>query len=156
MSKKEELIVRLEDALEAYEDYGTKIPYSLANNILDYLKNEHSTKSIFPPPVEDFEICWPSYLSDRDPTKERRYDIVKWEHFPPRKVIDGKTGKEKYITESCYTVGWVYWNDHEPCFEFESCGLRWLEANPSPAVVQMVLDFCEKMTEEFEKEDRYE
>ena len=110
------------------------------------------TNDIFPPPIDDFEICWPTYLSDKDPTTERRYDIVRWEACKPREVINLKTGKKEMRDRFCYTVATLWWNEKEPCFEFESCGLRWLEANPTPSVIKMILDFCKKMEQKFDQE----
>ena len=82
-----------------------------------------------------------------------RYDIVKWHmHEKPFEAVDGLTGKRVTVTESCYTVGWLVWNRKEPCFEFESCGLRWLEENPPEEVVDMVLKFAEEKGKELEAE----
>lgn len=57
-----------------------------------------------------------------------------------------KTGEKKTITESCYTVGWLTWDPKEESFDFESCGTRWLEADPTPEAVKMILDFVRMKT----------
>ena len=109
--------------------------------------------------VDGFQICDPTYFThDGKPLHPTppTFDIVKWEQHEPIKVtaaerVDGKwVCREEISTENCYVVGWLKWDTHEVCFDFESCGLRWLEANPTEAVVQMVLDFAEKKRKEIE------
>lgn len=46
----------------------------------------------------------------------------------------------------CYTVATLEWDSHESGFDFNSCGLRWLECEPSKRVIQMILKFTEMMT----------
>ena len=79
------------------------------------------------------------------PENPKRFDIVKWEECEPHTAIDGETGEERQITKYCYSVGHLEWNNKEPCFEFKSIGLRWLESNPTERVIKMVLGFCNMM-----------
>lgn len=51
-------------------------------------------------------------------------------------------------TEYCYSVGFLEWDDHEPCFRFRSVGLRFFEEYPPKDVIDMILDFCEKKEKE--------
>lgn len=78
----------------------------------------------------------------KDPGKiPPKFDIVKWD--------TGDSGKE-----FCYSLAHLEWDPHEPCFDFKSIGLRWLEdpACMDPDVIKMIRDFCEKVGEEL-KED---
>ena len=83
------------------------------------------------------------------------FDLVKWEAHNPIEVTELSTGKKKISTRSCFTVGTIRWDTREPGFEFESCGLRFLE-NYVEGLNQFVLDFCEKqkpkMIKRMEKE----
>ena len=78
-----------------------------------------------------------------DPGKiEPRFDVVKW-----KKDESGK--------EYCYSIARLEWDSHEPCFDFKSVGLRWLEdpASTDPEVREMILEFCEKVSKELEADD---
>lgn len=83
------------------------------------------------------------------------FEIVKWEKLKEPEYItcltkdDGAWKVEKkWRDEYCYVVAFLEWNDHEPCFEFRSVGLRWLESKPSEAVTDMILEFCERKEKE--------
>lgn len=103
----------------------------------------------YTPRVDGYEIRDPVYLGLPPKDTLPAYDIVKWfQYDEPREAIDWCTGEMKTIHESCITVAWLKWRPHEPCFQLESCGLRWLEENPPEKVRQMVLDFAEKMEKE--------
>lgn len=80
-----------------------------------------------------------------------RFDIVKWEQTEPRDVYSVE--KRKYIksTEYCYSVGWLEYNEHEPCFEFHSVGLRWLECKPTQKVIDAILAFAEAQEKAIEE-----
>lgn len=89
----------------------------------------------YTPIVEGFQIRDITYLSD-DKNYEKNFyptefDIVKW-------------NKDNSV-KSCYSVGYLKWNPREPCFEFQSIGLRWIEAKPSEKVCDMILLFCKMM-----------
>lgn len=101
----------------------------------------------YTPIVEDIQIRDINYLSclDKYPENPTRFDIVKWVNCEPFETIDGRSGIEKTIDKYCYSIGTLEWNKHEPCFEFKSIGLRWLEAKPSNKVINMILGFCKMM-----------
>ena len=103
----------------------------------------------YTPIVDGFQIrdiiyigLEPDSQNKNNPTS---FDIVKWKECEPHTAIDGETGEEKQITKCCYSVGHLEWNNKEPCFEFKSIGLRWLESNPSERVIKMILGFCSMM-----------
>ena len=104
--------------------------------------------------IEGYQIRDVTYIGLPPADTPPKYDIVKWVGVdPPYEALDMSTGKRKLVTEYCYTVGTLVWNKKEPCFEFQSCGLRWLEKKPSEAVVDMVLKFAEEKAKELEVED---
>ena len=103
--------------------------------------------------VDGFQIRDVMYLGLPPADTQPKYDIVKWEKYdkPLTNVIVFKgdqvlTGQTVY--ESCYSVASLEWNRHEGGFDFNSVGLRWLEAKPTEAAVQMILDFAEKKGKE--------
>lgn len=58
-----------------------------------------------------FEIRKPTYFRDIPEDYRYRWDIVKWDkNF-----------------QSCFSIASLYWDKKEYCFEFKSCGLRYLE-----------------------------
>lgn len=101
----------------------------------------------YTPIVDGFQIrdiiCVTSL--NKYPEKPKKFDVVKWEECEPLTVTDGETGEEKQITKYCYSVGNLEWDSKEPCFEFKSIGLRWLESKPSERVIDMIIGFCEMM-----------
>lgn len=104
--------------------------------------------------VDGFQIRDVTYIGLPPKDTPPEYDIVKWVLAnPPYEAIDMRTGKPKIVTEYCYSVGRLIWNRKEPCFEFESIGLRWLEARPSEVIVDMVLKFAEEKTKELEDDN---
>lgn len=105
--------------------------------------------------IDGFQIRDVSYFGKPPANAPIRFDIVKW--FPEEEPYVGTvyhstpTGfvsKKELVTEHCYSVARLEWNDNEPCFEFYSVGLRWLEEKPSDAVVDMILKFCEEKEKE--------
>jgi hypothetical protein len=86
-----------------------------------------------------FESCY------APPENPKKFDIVKWGECAPYTAIDGETGEERQTIKYCYSVGYLEWNPKEPCFEFKSVGLRWLESNPTERVIKMILGFCSMM-----------
>ena len=103
----------------------------------------------YTPIVDGFQIrdivTLENFGSNTYPENPKRFDIVKWVECEPYKATDLKTGKEVIKTKHCYSVGTLEWNQKEPCFEFKSVGLRWLESNPSERVIKMILGFCSMM-----------
>lgn len=108
----------------------------------------------YTPIVEGFQIRDITYLfcENKYPENPKKFDIVKWVDCEPFETINGRTGEKEIINKYCYSVGTLDWDEHEPCFEFQSIGLRWLEANPSNKVINMILGFC-KMMESVLNED---
>lgn len=101
--------------------------------------------------IDNFQIRDVTYIPGFEPKQSaREFDIVKWETCSPLEVTDGSTGEKKIITESCYSVARLKWNEHECYFEFESVGLRWLEEQPSAAVCQVIMAFAEFKKKEYE------
>lgn len=78
----------------------------------------------------------------RDPGKiPPKFDVVKWS--------TDESGREY-----CYSIAQLEWDPHEPCFDFRSIGLRWLEdpASSDKEVIKMILDFCERVSKELEED----
>lgn len=71
------------------------------------------------------------------------YDLVKYENHKPYKVMDLRTGEYKISTRSCFSIGFMKWNPKEKDFEFESCGLRYLEYRED-GLEKFILDFAER------------
>lgn len=63
-------------------------------------------------------------------------------------MTDLYTGKKIISTRSCFSIGFLTWNEKECRFEFESCGLRYLE-HIIDGLEKFILDFCETMREKF-------
>ena len=102
-----------------------------------------------------FQIRDPVYLGEPPKDIPPTYDVVKWEQHEPCEVIDAKTGEKKIATEHCYTVGWLVYDEKEPCFDFKSCGLRWLEEEPTPDVSHWLVKWAEYKLWELDKDDDY-
>ena len=95
---------------------------------------------------KDFEIRPVKSLDGVIDTK--RFELVKWYDHNPVPVTDGRTGEKKMSTRSCFVVAWLEWNAKEPCFEFKSCGLRWLEAHPDEDVENWIIKWCDYKLQE--------
>ena len=63
-------------------------------------------------------------------------------------MTDLHIGKKIISTRSCFSIGSLVWNEKEYGFEFESCGLRYLEYRID-GLEKFILDFCETMKEKF-------
>ena len=74
---------------------------------------------------KDFEIRPTTFLDGH--TDPKRWDVVKWCKCEPREVIDGRMGEKKISDTYCFSVATIWWNEKEPCWEFESVGTRFLE-----------------------------
>ena len=107
----------------------------------------------YTPIVDRFQIRDVTYLGGSPPQDKIKFDIVKWVDCDPMEVINIKTKQKEIQTRYCYTVAWLNWDEKEECFDFNSCGLRWLEANPSQKVIQMILNFANMMTEILKNDD---
>ena len=82
-----------------------------------------------------FQIRDATYLGEPPTDIPPTFDVVKWDN-------DGQ------IEEYCYTVGTLEYNAKEPCFEFKSCGLRWLEAHPDEDVENWIIKWCDYKLQE--------
>ena len=90
----------------------------------------------------EFQIRSPVYLDGHfDPYK---YDVVKWEYHEPYEVINFYTGRREVICKNCFTIGMLIWNYKSSSFNFESCGLRYLQYRIN-GLEEFILDFCNKM-----------
>ena len=149
---REELLEKVNDAISAY-DWGTPIHYSLLTDMRDYLLEEKG-EVIFPPRTDGIEIRWPTYLDpNHDPTKERKFDIVKWESHSPRLVFDARQCKHVPAKESCYSIATLEWNEKDKWFDTTTVGTRLLETELTPAAREMLSQFITQMAERFAKED---
>ena len=74
---------------------------------------------------KDFEIRPTQFIDGH--TDPKKWDVVKWCDHDPILVHELTTGETKYSTRSCYSVADIWWNDKEPCWEFQSVGTRFLE-----------------------------
>lgn len=83
-----------------------------------------------------FQIRDVSYLGEPPTDIPPTFDVVKWESCDtPIEAFEFK--------EYCYSVGHLEYNEREPCFEFKSCGLRWLEAHPDEDVENWIIKWCD-------------
>ena len=101
--------------------------------------------------VEGFQIRDVVYFGKPPKDAPIKYDIVKWcQHdrpFMAHVFENGMDCGEKEITESCYSVAFLEWDAHDACFELRSVGMRFVEAKPSEAVMDLILDFCKSHQE---------
>lgn len=92
-----------------------------------------------------FQIRQPIYIDGH--FEPHRFDLVKFEEHEPYEVIDWYTGEKKISTRSCFTVGTLVWDSKDYCFDFKSCGLRYLEHRVD-GLEKFILDFCETMEQQ--------
>lgn len=75
---------------------------------------------------KDFEIR--PYKSLNGLTSQDRYELIKWyKTESPIEVTIAETGEKKMKDTFCYVVAWITWNPKEPCWEFESVGMRFID-----------------------------
>lgn len=90
---------------------------------------------------KDFEIRPTTYLDGH--IEPKHYDVVKWDkRDEPIEVTDLRTGEKKMKDTFCYSVASIYWNEKEPCWEFESVGTRFLE-NYENGLCEYILKWLE-------------
>lgn len=77
-----------------------------------------------------FQIRECNYLGDPPTNIPPTFDVVKWYTHDDNK-------------EYCYSVGRLIYNSKEPCFDFESIGLRWLDAHPDEDVENWLIKWAE-------------
>lgn len=91
----------------------------------------------------DFEIRRPTFIGGTIPEEYANdWDIVLWQNHAPYEVTDGRTGEKRISTRSCFSIGSLCWNKKEECYQFESCGLRWLKYGTDDAA-KWILEFVE-------------
>ena len=91
---------------------------------------------------KNFEIRDVTYLVEPPKDRPIEVDLVKWQEHESFEVTDWKTGEKKLSTKNCFSIARLWWNDHEPCFEFESVGLRYLE-DREDGLEEWLLKWCE-------------
>lgn len=157
MSKNPELAGRLQKIYDAIEDNTCEsmdgwwdAMLALKNIIYEF------DSSMFPDPVDGIKIERVTYFPGCAPANadsERRFAISKTESCKPYEATDMRTHEKKIYTTNSYVIANLEWNEKEGDFDFESVGMRWLEAAPSKEVCDMILRFCNKMAKEYEEED---
>ena len=106
-----------------------------------------------------FQIRDVTYLGEPPTDIPPTFDVVKWESYDIQEEVKTLNGEmittlyntepdEDYLEECCYTVGTLEYNAKEPCFEFKSCGLRWLEAHPDEDVENWIIKWCDYKLQE--------
>lgn len=89
---------------------------------------------------KQFEIRKPALLGNppTDDYYKYNFDVVKWAED----------------NSYCWSIGFLKWNRKEPCFEFESVGLRYLEDREN-GFEEWLLKWCELKELEYRYEDNY-
>lgn len=103
----------------------------------------------YTPILDNIQIRDMVYLCIEDEEKNKNnppkeFDVVQWHEINSIETINMTTNNmttKKY----CYSLGKLVWDAKEECFDFNSCGLRWLEAKPSERAIDMIIGFCEMM-----------
>ena len=102
-----------------------------------------------------FQIRDVNYLGEPPTDIPPTFDVVKWEYYDAGQVVKTPDGERvttlydgSHLNEYCYTVGTLEYNAKEPCFEFKSCGLRWLEAHPDKDVENWIIKWCDYKLQE--------
>ena len=92
---------------------------------------------------KNFEIRKCTFIGD-SPTPDYHkwnFDLVKWENC-----------YDSSDKEYCFSVGHLEWNLKESCFEFKSCGLRYLEYRED-GLEEWLLKWCEMKEIEYKYMD---
>ena len=88
---------------------------------------------------KQFEIRRPTYLTPKsEEFYKYNFDIVKWAND----------------NSHCWSIASLQYNKKEPCFEFKSCGLRYLEYR-EPGLEEWLIKWCElkELEYRFEEEE---
>lgn len=97
-----------------------------------------------------FQFRAPVYIDGHfEPYK---FDLVKWEDHEPYEVTDLYTGKKRISTRSCFSIATLIWDKKELGFEFQSCGLRYLE-HRIDGLEKFILDFCDTMEQQLRQQE---
>lgn len=111
----------------------------------------------YTPRVDGFQIRDVTYVGLPPKDAQPKYAVVKWvQREKPIEVYDLRLGQTRLSSEYCYVCADLEWDADEGCFEFRGIGLRFLEAHPSEAVMDMILDFCEKKAKEILASEGYD
>ena len=102
-------------------------------------------KMNFTPIIDDFQISDVTYLDGRKEERPKKFAIEKYYNTEPTEVINAETGEKETKNRFRYVVGWLEWDSHESGFNFKSCGLRWLECEPTERAIKMICGFAEMM-----------
>ena len=94
-----------------------------------------------------FQFRAPVYLDGH--FEPHKFDLVKWIDHEPCEVTDLYTGEKTVRTRNCFSIATLTWDTKEQDFEFESCGLRYLE-HRIDGLEKFILDFCEMMRKELD------
>ena len=86
-----------------------------------------------------FQFRAPTYLDGH--FEPYQFDLVKWE-------TKGNIMRSKY----CFSIGKLTWNPKDEYFDFESCGLRYLE-HRIDGLEEFILDFCKTMEMQLVRDD---
>ena len=82
-----------------------------------------------------FQIRDCNYIGDPPTGIPPTFDVVKWD-------------TEDWGEEYCYSVGRLVYDAKEPYFDFNSIGLRWLEAHPDEDVENWLIKWAEYKLQE--------
>ena len=75
---------------------------------------------------KDFEIRPTCFIDGH--TDQKKWDVVKWEKLDKQiEVTDLETGEKKMQNTFCFSVANIEWNEKYNCWDFRSCGTRFLE-----------------------------
>lgn len=157
MKKNPELAGRLQKIYDAIEKNTCETMdgwWDAMRALKDIIYEFDST--MFPDPVDGIKIERVTYFPGCEPANadtERRFAITKTVSCKPYEATDLRTGEKKVHTTNSYVIADLEWNEKEGDFDFESVGLRWIEAAPSKEVCDMILKFCNKMTKLYNEED---
>ena len=107
----------------------------------------------YTPRVDGFQVRDVVYFGRPPKSEPIKYDVVKWcKHDPPIEMVSAETGKLKMVEESCCSVAFLEWNDHEPGFDLHGVGIRLLESGLTQAAIDMILKFCEEKEKEIKEQ----
>lgn len=107
-------------------------------------------KEVYTDEWNGFQFRSPTYLDGH--FEPHKFDLIKWQDHEPIEVINWHTGEKRMNTRSCFVVGTLIWDEKEPCFDFHSCGLRYLEYRID-GLEKFILDFCDTMRDQLYKDD---
>lgn len=90
----------------------------------------------------EFALCKATYI-DRRNTFPYEIAVVREVQCEPFTALSLDEGKYVTRTSYVYTIAHLKWNSKEPCWEFSSVGVRYLEDSDTE-LNKWLLDFCNK------------